>query len=267
MGNRQWPANIPAKLVALQNRPRRRKVIARIEFVVADKLKDAAVKPVRARLGRCVEECSTAVVLGRVRTLLHAELLQGVDRSLNKCSTLVLLAHVHAIEQEGDRAAPDAADCVSIHDFGPNRQRIAGGGQQSRARRKLRQTEKTATVQGQVRQLLIRNHRSNRRGVGAQERRLGGHLNGCGGSADLQLQVFASILPYLQCDFVSGARGEAWSSHSQYVGAGRDRRNDVISVRVRNRGLGDVRSDVPCRYGGMRYHSTRRICNTSDESA
>ena len=106
------------------------KVVARIQFVVADKLKNSSVKSVRSRLRRCIEERSAAVVLRGVGALLHAELLQRIDRRLDKRSALVLLAHIHTIQQKRDRASANTADRVSIHDFGPDRQRVSGRRQQ-----------------------------------------------------------------------------------------------------------------------------------------
>src|SRR6266702_3561962 len=100
MRDRQRTADSPSELVALQNSARLREKVACVQFVVADEFEDPAMKSICARLGSRVEERAPAVELGRVRALLHAELLERVDGGLNKCTALVLLADVNAVQQE-----------------------------------------------------------------------------------------------------------------------------------------------------------------------
>src|SRR5260370_23750050 len=82
MWNRHRTAEDAAKLIALQNLSRSRKVVPGVQLIVTDKLEYAAMKFVRAGFGRVIEESAAAVELRRVRVLLHAELLQRIDRYL-----------------------------------------------------------------------------------------------------------------------------------------------------------------------------------------
>src|SRR5262245_39881274 len=100
MGDGDRPSQISTKLIALQDRSCFGKVVGCVEFVVAEEFEDTTMQAIRAGLGGCVEKSSAAVVLGRVWTLLNAELLQRIDGSLNERPTLVLFAYVHAVEQK-----------------------------------------------------------------------------------------------------------------------------------------------------------------------
>src|SRR5271170_157524 len=103
------------------------------------------MKLVRSRLRRRIEEGSATVELRRIGALLYAELLQRVDRRLDKRSTLVLLTHVHTIQQKRGRASTNAADSVSIHYLRPDRQRVPSCRQKCCARRKLSQPVEAAS--------------------------------------------------------------------------------------------------------------------------
>src|SRR5665213_1047503 len=80
-----------------------------------------------------VEAWATAVPLRRVCVLLHAELLQSVDRCLHECSALVLLGYVDTIQQERHRKSVNAADGIAVYNLGTNCQRIAGRRKKRRA--------------------------------------------------------------------------------------------------------------------------------------
>src|SRR5882757_8955805 len=125
MRDRDRPSYISAKLIALEPLPREGKEITRIQLVIADEFEDATVELVRTGLCRRVEKSATAVVLSRIRALLYAELLQCIDRCLDECSALVLLAHIDTIEQEGDGASSNTADGIAIYGLRTNRERIA----------------------------------------------------------------------------------------------------------------------------------------------
>src|ERR1700736_3119115 len=110
--------DVPSELVALQYCSRGREIVTRIQFIVANEFKNSTVVSVRARLRRCIEERPTAIELCRIRALLHAELLQCVDRSLDKRASLMLFANIDTVQQKRDRASSNTADSVSIHYFG-----------------------------------------------------------------------------------------------------------------------------------------------------
>ena len=119
------------KLVALQNFALRREETARVQLVIAEKVEQHSMEVVGARLCRGVQHATRAAELGRIGVLLHLELLQGVDGSLNERSSLVLLRDVDAIEGKRDHAPANAADRSAIDKLRTNTQHVPGAGQET----------------------------------------------------------------------------------------------------------------------------------------
>ena len=75
-----------------------------------------------------VEKRATSVVLGRVRALLHAELLQRIDRCLDKRPTLMLFADMSTPSSRNEIALPRIPlNIVAVHDLWPDSKGVTRG--------------------------------------------------------------------------------------------------------------------------------------------
>ena len=95
-----------------------------IEDAVAQKLEESTVQAVGARFGGGVVETAGAVVFGRVGVLLHAELLQRVDRRLNPAPALVLFTRIRAVQIIGHLPPADPRNCRAVEKLGSDARHI-----------------------------------------------------------------------------------------------------------------------------------------------
>ena len=149
---------------------------------VAEKLEEAAVKPVSAAFQNHVDLGAAAVPeLGRVVAGLNLELLNGVDRRQSHILVDVGIVVVHAVKQEVVRLLAGAVDA----------ERSAFGGvfralrRQLTARRQQRKRQEVALVERQFLHHAIVDHLAHGRGVGLHDRRDLGDGHFLGGCANL----------------------------------------------------------------------------------
>ena len=260
-------AEVAAELVALEDLAGDGEVVASVQLIVADELEDAAVEAVGAALGGGVEEGSAAVELCGVGALLDGELLQGVDGGLDEGSALVLLADVHAIEQEGGGRAADAGDGVAVDDLRTDGEGVAGRSEEGGAGGQLRELEEAPAVEGELRELTVRDHLADGGGVSIEQGRGGIDLDGGRGGADLELEVFAGDLADLDLDGGGDGGFKAGGGGAEGVDAGFHGRNDELAATVGGGGLGDVGAGVGEADGGTRDDGAGGIGDAADKAA
>src|SRR6185503_17274433 len=128
------PTQRASELVPVELLLRLHEEVAGVEGVVAQELEQAAVELAAAGLGGRVEHAARLAELGGVGALLDLELLQGVDRGLDVRPALMVVGHVHAVDLEGELAAPHAADRGAGDEVGADADQVAAAGEAGRAR-------------------------------------------------------------------------------------------------------------------------------------
>ena len=182
-------AELIAAVVRL-HRVRRLKEVPRVQRLVAEELEAAAVKRVRAGLGRQVDDAAVeAAELGGRAVALDLELLNRVDDREERDLAGLRLQHRDAVEQILVGARPAAVDARQLR---VGRQRHAG--------RERRQRDEGAAVQRQLHDLLVLDDVAEAGGLGAQHRRVRGHRDLLAHVADGQVEVDPRLLARRQPD-------------------------------------------------------------------
>src|SRR5262245_11216122 len=86
--NQDGPSERSPELVALEDFTLTGEEVARVEFVVAQEFKEAAMNCVRTRLRRTVQQSAGMAEFRRVSALLYLEFLKGVNRCLDERAAL-----------------------------------------------------------------------------------------------------------------------------------------------------------------------------------
>ncbi len=126
---------------------------------------------------------------GRVRVLLHAELLKRVDRRLNPGAPLVLFRDVDSVQEESGLRAGDAADDVAVHDLGTDRLRVACRRQERDTRRQARQLVKASAVERQIDDLFVGDDLAQRRRLGVEQRSFSDDLHFSREPAEIECEL------------------------------------------------------------------------------
>jgi hypothetical protein len=203
------PPSVPAELMPVELLLGLHEEVGGVEGVVAQELEEPAVELAAAGLGGGVEHAPRLAELGGVGALLDLELLQGVDRGLDVRPALVVVGHVHAVDLEGELAAAHAADRGAGDEVGADADQVAAAGEAGRARSEAGQLVEAAPVEGQVRDLGVRDVLAERSRLGVEEGRGGGDLGGLVARAQLELDVHAHRLPDRDLDAGHHGRLEA----------------------------------------------------------
>ena len=202
--------------------------VLRVEAIVAGKLERRPAEAVGARLGEDVHDAAGgAPGLGRVVTGLDLDLGDGVDGRLDANRADRALVVVHPVDELIVLVVQRAVD--------GNRRRLAPIVRARAARQRVRQAfigtrrqldeaHEIAAVHRQILDGLLGDERRQRRGVGLEQRRGGGHGNGLGDQADLQFGVEPDAIAGRQ-RHLGRLGAEPLQRHSDRVAADRHRLN------------------------------------------
>src|SRR5262245_30866551 len=175
--NQDGPSERSAELVALEDFTLTGEEVTRVEFVVAQEFKEAAMNCVRTRLRRTVQQSAGMAEFRRVSALLYLEFLKGVNRCLDERAALVVIGNIDPIHQEGGLPATHPADRRARAEVGADAQEVTSTRQQRRAGSEPGQLVVAAPVERQVDDLRVRHHVPERAGFRVEQWRGRSHLD------------------------------------------------------------------------------------------